>query len=858
MKRQKTSSQSGDRSTLPWPEEYRAFEPVIRDQWGVQGEIYLNRLLSGKSGAAVYSVDITAKDFAGQAILKFDRVSSADWSEEREFERHRRAFEVDPDYAQEHLPRVVHALHHGEDTAILSTIAARGLEYATPWADCAHKPQVNIARRLSADLLECWNPNYRLDPEMLEPVNLLESWLDYRLDSDEGGKIHEFLGEDCGLPPEEPTYIFEGQSYPNPLAFAKNVVPLKRETICIRGIRGNFHGDLHGYNILISKPSAAKPKYYLIDLDFYRDDGFLFFDHAYLELTYLIQGRAQATPDHWASILGNLSRQRAAAQRAGLTGDDMGLVQLVHTIRREVGGWIDRHEPNRLSYLESQYLLARIAAGLALVHQKRPHASRCMALTYAAANVADYLRLHRLDWPKHGPELSFRPPDSGMDTEGSRAGATAAGRPGSGSAAIATAEPLPLKPAVAVLPFEFLGAETDHEYIADGIGDELIAELSRIDWLMVIARTSSFAYKGRDLGVKKIGQELGVDYIVEGTVRETGRHLRVTAQLSGAHDSRQIWSDRYDLDLDVDDIFILQDEIARAVAYTIDNRIWDKESDRARRKAPENLDAWELYMRAAWHFYQFTDDGDAEATKFANDAVARWPQYAPPYALLAFLATRAVLRGKAEHPVKNMMRANEYALKAVGLDHDSSVAHNALSRVYMMEGRHDLAVTEAESAVALDPNSSSAYLSLAAVLLVGGRAAEALPTLNMSIRLSPKSPLQPVKLFIKTMCLFMLGKYEEAEEAARLAIKERNVLPVDYLGLALALVGQDRLAEAHAAIDKAREMRPEWSIAHLTASVESLDKEYVATVIEGLEKAGLPANSPSPGGPVQDEPAKRS
>ena len=204
------------RSLLPWPDDYRDLEPVLRQEWGVEGEIYLNRQLSGKSGALVFAADLTGRDFAGQAILKLDRTSRTDWSEDQEFERHRRAFEVNRDYADAHLPRIVHAVQNGDDVAILSTIAGRGLEYALPWAECAWMPQLNVAGRLADDLLECWNERAFLDPAMLEPRDLLQSWLGYRLDPNDGGRVHDFLSSTCGIPALTPALSFEGEWRPNP------------------------------------------------------------------------------------------------------------------------------------------------------------------------------------------------------------------------------------------------------------------------------------------------------------------------------------------------------------------------------------------------------------------------------------------------------------------------------------------------------------------------------------------------------------------------------------------------------------------------------------------------------------------
>ena len=191
-----------------------------------------------------------------------------------------------------------------------------------------------------------------------------------------------------------------------PLAFAEQVVDTA-SSIRLRAIRGNMHGDLHGFNVLVSRQSEVKPEYYLIDLDLYRDDGFLFFDHAYFELTYLVTERDSIEPSRWKSILNTLSPRAYMQEEDVVTGDDVGMLQLVNDMRDKVKTWIDRHEPNRLSYMESQCLMGRIAAGLALSHQTRSSAVRAMAFLYAATSLQDFLTLHDIDWPKNGPAFSY-------------------------------------------------------------------------------------------------------------------------------------------------------------------------------------------------------------------------------------------------------------------------------------------------------------------------------------------------------------------------------------------------------------------------------------------------------------------
>ncbi|MCG8370625.1 MAG: hypothetical protein MJA32_08960, partial [Proteobacteria bacterium] len=208
-----------DHLGLPWPDDYRELQPLIREEWGVGDELYLHHKLSGKSGAVVYAADISSRDFSGQAILKLDHSPDPEWQEKTEAERHQHAIELAPDYAAAHLPKILHTLHHGDGLAVLSTIAGRGLEYAKPWAECGHDVQLSVAHELSRSLLEDWNGGYELVKGLRAPQDLLRGWLGYRLDPDES-RLYGFLKDDCGLAPNAKSLVCEGHWYPNPLAFA--------------------------------------------------------------------------------------------------------------------------------------------------------------------------------------------------------------------------------------------------------------------------------------------------------------------------------------------------------------------------------------------------------------------------------------------------------------------------------------------------------------------------------------------------------------------------------------------------------------------------------------------------------------
>ena len=401
-----TADDAASGAGLPWPSDYRDMKPAIYETWGVEDELYLNRTLSGKSGALVYAVDVTGRSFSGQAILKLDKVPDPRWRQAEETELHRRAVVANPEFAARHLPTIIETCRHDDRIAALLTIAGRGLEYAHPWAECPYDRQLSAAKQLSRGLLEDWNADYRLATGVLRPRDMVRRWLGYRLEPSQGGRIHGFFAEHCAIAADAPTFTFEGSWYPNPLAFAEGAQALP-DRLQLRAITGNVHGDLHGNNVLVSYAKTADLDYYLIDLAHYLGGQFLFYDHAYFELHYVLIARLDAAFSRWKAILEAIGKPDPGAAATAASGDDLGLTGIAKALREEEFEWIERHEPNRLSYMESQHLLARVAVGLNFTHKALPPHARCLALIYAADNLKRFFTLHSVDWPKDGQPLNF-------------------------------------------------------------------------------------------------------------------------------------------------------------------------------------------------------------------------------------------------------------------------------------------------------------------------------------------------------------------------------------------------------------------------------------------------------------------
>lgn len=413
--------------------------------------------------------------------------------------------------------------------------------------------------------------------------------------------------------------------------------------------------------------------------------------------------------------------------------------------------------------------------------------------------------------------------------------------PGGGSAR-SSVLPVADRPSIAVLPFHNLSNDAEQEYFADGIAGDLLTDLSRYRWLMVIARSSSFSYKGRSPDVRQVGQELGVRHVVEGSVRRNGNRIRISAQLIDTASGQHVWADRYDRDLS--DIFELQDEIALTIAAAIEPELSRAEQDRARRKPSDNLDAWDLYQRGLWNYWQYSEESSAEAQRLFGEAIGLDPHFAAARSFLAY----SHLTGSHqafEEPQQALALARDGALRALAIDGKDAIAHLALGRVLASTGDYFAAVAELEAAVSLNPSFSLAHYTLASVLFLSGRPQEALAGFEAAARLSPIGPLI---WGIKTMhasTLAALGRYEEAEPLAKAATRHQTATFWVYANWASILGNLGRLDEARLALSRLHALRPDFSEAFYDRLFVGIDPAVKQPYFEGLHKAGLPRPSPA-------------
>jgi len=398
------------------------------------------------------------------------------------------------------------------------------------------------------------------------------------------------------------------------------------------------------------------------------------------------------------------------------------------------------------------------------------------------------------------------------------------------------APPLPDKPSIAVLPFENMSGDPEQEYFADGMVEEIITALSRFKSLFVIARNSSFTFKGKPVDVKEIGRRLGVRYVLEGSVRKASGKVRITGQLIEAVSGTHIWADRFERDLT--DVFALQDEVTVAVVSAIQPKLLQTEIEMAARQRPENLTAYDFYLRAMPQFYLTTREGVAEAIRLTRRALELDPRFGLVAALAGVCHTRNVVWGYAVDPQferNEAVRLLRWALSVDDGDPDT-LAVAAVISAYMV-GDSEIEIEMADRAVALNPNSYLAWHGRGWVYEVAGLPEEAIRSFERAIRMSPVDPMLHQTLSGMGYAFIELGRFDEAIVAGKRALRQNPSLGVPYrcLASAFALLGRD--AEAHESAARLLEVDPAFTI---SARMGRVRRSHVKLLIEGLRKAGLP------------------
>lgn len=391
------------------------------------------------------------------------------------------------------------------------------------------------------------------------------------------------------------------------------------------------------------------------------------------------------------------------------------------------------------------------------------------------------------------------------------------------------------KPAVAVLPFENLSDDPSQEYFADGLTEDIITALSLWRLFPVIARNSTFSYKGQSPDVRKVGEELAARYVIEGSVRKSGDRIRVTAQLINAETGHHVWAERFDRDLE--EIFELQDELTQRIAATVVPELERTEHKRAVTNKPVSLDAWDHVQRGFADLYEFNSSGNLRAREEFTHALKLDPSYSTAYIGVAWSHIRDLDLGSGENRITTTENLLDAALEAVKLDPSDSFAHLVLGIAYHWSGQYDLMEPECERALELNPNNANALQSKGHALSLTGRPNEGIPFIEKAISLNPQDPRNYLYYSFLAQAHLLAKRFDQAMEWAGKAIQWRPDHPLPHLVMAASLGHFGRIDEARAELKACERVRPGYTAdtKNWISYKNPADNEHF---LDGLRKAG--------------------
>ena len=394
---------------------------------------------------------------------------------------------------------------------------------------------------------------------------------------------------------------------------------------------------------------------------------------------------------------------------------------------------------------------------------------------------------------------------------------------------------LPRGPKVAVLPFDNMSGEPEQDYLSDGLTENIITGLSGCPKLFVIARHSSFSFKGKSVKVQQVAQELGVRYVIEGSVQKTENRMRITVQLIDAVTGHHMWAEKYDRDLK--DIFEIQDEITIKVINALQVRLLEGEQARIRLNRPGNLEAFIKLIKAYELFRQSNKEDNIHARQLVEESIQLDPQHPEGYLLMAATHIEDIWYG-SKSPVFSFAQATKYLKKAISLDNNNSDAYIVMSYLLMMKRHHEEAIAAAKQAIAFNPNSADAYYVLGSAFYWSGRTTEAIDYIKKAIRLNP----MPASFYYATLghCYFYLERFKEALEFYK---KNAEIAPGSvyaHLGLAVTYIRMGREQEARAAASKVLSIDPDFSVNAIEKASPRKDRKGLNRYCEAARKAGLP------------------
>jgi adenylate cyclase len=400
--------------------------------------------------------------------------------------------------------------------------------------------------------------------------------------------------------------------------------------------------------------------------------------------------------------------------------------------------------------------------------------------------------------------------------------------------------PLPDKPSIAVLPFTNMSGDPKEEYFCDGITDQIITSLSMIPRLFVIARNSTFVYKGKAVKVNKVAEEMGVQYVLEGSVQRSKERLRILVQLIDAIKGIHLWSERYDRDLK--DLFVLQDEIARQIMTALQVKLTEGEYASGIAGTTTNLKALECFWRAEEHFFRSAKEDNAAARQWAQKAVEVDPRFAGAWALMGFTHLWDVTMGWGRSPLQSIERAHECAQKAIGLSDSCAKAYGLMGYVKLLNRKFDVAIENGERAVRINPNDPQMLSILGAIMHFSGKFDESIAVTKNAMRLSPYYPA--LFLRILSMSYLSAGRYKEGLAASELLLARAHKGEFSpfwaHMGLAEAYIGLGQDQKARVNAEEMLKMNPNFSLADERKRMYFYkDPAHLELHIDFLRKAGL-------------------
>jgi len=401
-----------------------------------------------------------------------------------------------------------------------------------------------------------------------------------------------------------------------------------------------------------------------------------------------------------------------------------------------------------------------------------------------------------------------------------------------------TSKPESEKPSIAVLALTNMSNDPDQDFIGDGITEDLITALSKIRSFKVISRESTFSYKGTAIDVRQVAKELGVRFVLEGSVRKSGNRVRVTVQLIDAETGHHVWAERYDREME--DIFDLQDEMVRVIASALEPELNAFERERAVNKPPDNLDAWELYQRALWYMWTYQDDNIRTALELFKQASAADPKFAPAYAYYAYCCYQFVILGSADDPDALLQEGLSAAKMALQCDDRDAISYFAIGRIHMMLGDHDASIAALRKSIELNPCFAQAYHGLGFVLSLAGELEESGRTTKQAVAMSPRDPMLWAFTIVHALNYILSEDYEAGLEWANHTLQIPNATGYwSHAVKASALANLGRVDEAKQSLALAQEAKPDLSIGFLETNLPTKHAGGLDPYLDGLRKCGL-------------------